>query len=316
MNTLTETQAAGLTPRVREILSGYDGESAGTRTRIARLLMHGRLGGTGRLLILPVDQGFEHGPDRSFGPNPPAYDPTYLFELAIEAGLSALAAPLGLLKAGAARYAGAVPLILKLNSANSLHPGGDDQAVTASIKDALDLGCEAIGFTLYPGSAHQYEMIEELRALARQAKAHGLAVVVWAYPRGGDLTGEDETALDVVTYAAHMACLLGADIVKVKVPEPHVRSEAAREAYLAMGLDLDSRRARIAQVMKSCFDSRRLVLFSGGAATDSASIHDTVRDIRDGGGTGSIIGRNTFQRPRAEALEMLDKIIAVYRDES
>src|SRR5882762_651249 len=172
-----------MTPRVRKILSYYESDNPGTKTNLARILMHGKLGGTGKLVILPVDQGFEHGPARSFAPNPPAYDPHYHFSLAIEAGLSAYAAPLGMIEAGAATFAGAIPTILKLNSSNSLATN-KGQAVTGSVSDALRLGCSAIGFTIYPGSEFAFEQMEELRELAEEAKSAGLAVVVWSYPRG------------------------------------------------------------------------------------------------------------------------------------
>src|ERR1700761_2649701 len=148
-----------MTPRVREILSHYESDNPGTKANLARILMQGRLGGTGKLVILPVDQGFEHGPARSFAPNPPAYDPHYHFELAIEAGLSAYAAPLGMLEAGASTFAGQIPLILKVNSSNSPSAAKSDpsQAITGSVRDALRLGCSAIGFTIYPGSDVQFD---------------------------------------------------------------------------------------------------------------------------------------------------------------
>src|SRR3569832_342579 len=175
------------TQRVREILSWYGSDNPGSLTNLARLLNHGKLGGTGKLVILPVDQGFEHGPARSFAPNPPAYDPHYHFQLAIDAGLSAFASPLGMIEAGADSFAGAIPTILKVNSSNSLAKA-KDQAVTGSVNDALRLGCAAIGFTIYPGSDHAFEMMEEIRELAEEAKAAGLAVVVWSYPRGDALS--------------------------------------------------------------------------------------------------------------------------------
>src|SRR5271169_4060467 len=173
------------TPRVKEILSWYGSDNPGTLNNLARLLNHGKLGGTGRLVILPVDQGFEHGPARSFAVNPPGYDPRYHFELAIESGCNAYAAPLGFLEAGARDFAGEVPLILKLNNHDVLLEDRDpDSAVTASVADALRLGCSAIGFTIYPGSVHRFDMYQKLRALAEEAKRNGLAVVVWSYPRG------------------------------------------------------------------------------------------------------------------------------------
>src|SRR5215472_2236062 len=219
-----------ITQRVKKMLDGYESDNPGTKANLARILMEGKLGGSGKVVILPVDQGFEHGPARSFASNPPAYDPHYHFQLAIDAGLNAYAAPLGMIEAGADSFAGAIPTILKCNSANSL-ARNKDQAVTASVKDALRLGCAAIGFTIYPGSDDQFGMMEEIRALAEEAKANGLAVVVWSYPRGGDLTKEGETAMDVCAYAAHMAALLGAHIIKVKPPTAVLFQDAAKKVY-------------------------------------------------------------------------------------
>ncbi|HEX9646883.1 MAG TPA: class I fructose-bisphosphate aldolase [Alphaproteobacteria bacterium] len=301
-----------VTQRVRRILANYESDNPGTKANLARILMHGRLAGSGRLVILPVDQGFEHGPARSFAPNPPAYDPHYHFQLAIDAGLSAYAAPLGMIEAGADSFAGAIPTILKLNSANSLAVT-KDQAVTGSVADALRLGCAAIGFTLYPGSEDQYEMIEELRELAEEAKAAGLAVVVWSYPRGGKLSKEGETAIDVTAYAAQLAALLGAHIIKVKPPTEHIEQDEARKVYQAQGIDVSSLRARIAHVVQSAFNGRRLVVFSGGAAKGTEGLLDEIREIRDGGATGSIIGRNSFQRSRKDALALLDTIVRIYQ---
>jgi fructose-bisphosphate aldolase, class I len=304
-----------ITPRVRRILDNYESDSPGTKANLARILLHGKLGGSGKLVILPVDQGFEHGPARSFAPNPPAYDPHYHFELAIDAGLSAYAAPLGMIEAGAATFAGQIPLILKVNSANSLARAKEnaDQAVTGSVDDALRLGCSAIGLTIYPGSDAAYAMIEEAQALALEAKRKGLAVVIWSYPRGGNLSKQGETAIDICAYAAHMAALLGAHIIKVKPPTEHLELEAAKKVYEAQKIDIGTLAARVKHVVQACFDGRRLVVFSGGEAKDEAGLLDDVKAIRDGGGTGSIIGRNTFQRPREKALELLDTIIGIYK---
>ena len=301
-----------VTQRVKKILSAYESDSPGTKSNLCRILMHGRLGGTGKLLILPVDQGFEHGPARSFAPNPAAYDPHYHYQLAVDAGLNAYAAPLGPLEAGADTFAGAVPTILKCNNANSLS-SNKDQAVTASVSDALRLGCSAIGFTIYPGSEDQYELIEEIRELAEEAKSVGLAVVVWSYPRGGMVTRESETAMDVCAYAAHLACLIGAHIIKVKPPTDAMFLDAAKKVYEAQKIDVSTLAKRIEHVVQSCFNGRRIVVFSGGEAKDLEGIFNEVRAIRDGGGNGSIIGRNTFQRPREDALAMLDTIIKIYQ---
>lgn len=295
----------------RAILSNYDGEVPGIRANLARILDHGRLAGTGRMVILPVDQGVEHGPAQSFSMNPSAYDPDYLFDLAISAGVNALAAPYGLLAACAARYAGAVPLILKANSANNLG-SGLDQAITASVTDALQLGCSAIGFTIYPGADSQYSMIEKVRAGIAAARAVGMPSVVWAYPRGGPLSKAGETALDVVAYAAQIAAQLGAHIIKVKLPTDHIEHKDMMAVYDKQGLDRAQASVRVEQVMSAAFAGKRIVVFSGGASKSSEAVMADVRAVRDGGGHGSIIGRNSFQRPRSEALELLKRIVECY----
>lgn len=300
-----------VTKRVKDILSWYETDNAGTKANLARILSTGKLGGTGKMVILPVDQGFEHGPARSFAPNPAAYDPFYHPQLAIDAGLNAYATPLGMMEVVADRVAGQVPLILKMNSANSLSTL-KDQAVTATINDALKLGCSAIGFTIYPGSDDCYNMMEEFRDLAEEAKSVGLAVVLWSYPRGGELSKEGETAMDVCAYAAHMAALMGAHIIKVKLPSDHLEQAEAKKVYEKYSIDLSSQAKRVEHVMQSAFNGRRLVVFSGGATKGADSVYDDARAIRDGGGNGSIIGRNVFQRPREEALAMLNKITNIY----
>ncbi len=298
-----------VTERVKKISDWYEGDPPGVKANLARILMNGKLGGTGKLLILPVDQGFEHGPARSFAPNPPAYDPHYHYQLAIEAGLSAYAAPLGMIANGSETYAGALPTILKLNSSNSLATS-KDQAVTASVKDALRLGCAAIGFTIYPGSEYAFQQMEELRELAEEAKSCGLAVVVWSYPRGPNLNKEAETAVDICAYAAHMAALMGANIIKVKPPTAHIGLEAARKAY--ENVDISSLPKRVQHIMQCAFNGKRVVVFSGGEAKGLDAVFEEICGIRDGGASGSIIGRNTFQRPKDQALDMLGKIINIY----
>jgi class I fructose-bisphosphate aldolase len=305
-----------LTPKVKEVLSWYEGENPGVKANLARLLMHGRLGGTGKLVILPVDQGYEHGPARSFASNPPAYDPHYLYQLALDAGLSGYAAPLGLLEQGADTFAGELPTILKMNSANSLAAGTPDQAVTASVRDALRLGCMGVGFTIYPGSDACYPMMEELREIIREAKSYGLAAVVWSYPRGGKVSKSGETALDIVAYAAHMAALMGANVIKVKPPDENLDLDAAKKVYEAEDIDRSTLAARVRHVMQCAFAGKRLVVFSGGDATSTEGLLETIRQIRDGGGSGSIIGRNSFRRPKAEALQMLDEVIQIYLNEA
>lgn len=301
-----------VTKKVKEILSWYESDNPGTKANLARLLCTGRLAGTGKMVILPVDQGFEHGPARSFAANPPAYDPMYHPQLAIDAGLNAYATPLGMMEAVADRVAGQIPLILKVNSSNSWATD-KDQAVTATVEDALRLGCAAIGFTIYPGSESFNDMVEEIRELALEAKAVGIPSVVWSYPRGGNISKDGETALDVCAYAAHLAALIGAHVIKVKLPSDHLEQPEAKKVYQAQGVDVSTQAARVAHVMQAAFNGRRIVVFSGGAKKGADSVYDDARAIRDGGGHGSIIGRNTFQRPREEALAMLDTIVRIYQ---
>ena len=301
-----------VTQKVKKILDWYESDNPGSKTNLARILMEGKLGGTGKLLILPVDQGFEHGPARSFAPNPPAYDPHYHFQLAIDAGLSAYAAPLGMIEAGAGTFAGAIPTILKLNSSNSLATS-KDQAVTGSVADALRLGCAAIGFTIYPGSEYAFDQMEELRELSEEAKSVGLAVVVWSYPRGPNLDKVAETAVDICAYAAHMAALLGAHIIKVKPPTANVSLEAAKKTYETNRIDISTLAKRVEHVVQCTFNGKRIVIFSGGEAKGLDGLYEEIRGLRDGGAFGSIIGRNTFQRPREEALAMLANVIAIYQ---
>ncbi len=303
------------TKRVKEILSWYSADSAGTLMNLARMLNHGRLGGTGKLVILPVDQGFEHGPARSFAPNAPAYDPRYHFELAIDAGCNAYAAPLGFLEAGAAEFAGDVPLILKLNNSDSLYSGPDPApAVTGSVDDALRLGCAAIGFTIYPASAARNEMYEQIRELAEEAKRAGLAVVVWSYPRGSGISKQGETAIDVVAYAAQIAAQLGAHLIKVKPPTEHIEQDAARVVYDEQKIPIGTLAERVSHVVQSAFGGRRIVIFSGGAAKGREGLLEEIKAIADGGGFGSIIGRNSFQRAKTEAIDLLHEVMSIYKN--
>lgn len=300
---------------VQKILSNYEGETPGVKANLARILSEGKLGGTGKLIILPVDQGFEHGPARSFSVNPDAYDPHYHYQLAIDAGLSAYAAPIGPLEAGADTFAGQIPTILKVNSANSLLPGiaPKTQAITASVDDALRLGCSAIGFTIYPGSSASLDMFEDIAEMRREAAAKGIASVIWSYPRGEDLDKDAETAADVTAYAAHIAALLGAHIIKVKLSTAHLSQPEAKKAFAAGNIPLETQADRVRECVRSSFNGRRVIVFSGGAAKGTDSVLDDARAIRDGGGNGSIIGRNCFQRPRDEAMQLLQTLIDIYK---
>ena len=303
------------TRAVQRILANYEADNPGVKANLCRMLMNGKLGGTGKMIILPVDQGFEHGPARSFAPNPDGYDPHYHYQLAIDAGLSAYAAPLGMIEAGAGTFAGQIPTILKVNSANSLLPdeAGKDQAITASVDDALRLGCSAIGFTIYPGSARSLDMFEEISQMREEAAAKGVATVIWSYPRGEALSKAGELAMDVSAYAAQIAALLGAHVIKVKLSTADLEQDEAKKVYKSEKIAIKSQAERVAHVMQSSFNGRRIVVFSGGAKKGSDSVYDDARAIRDGGGNGSIIGRNSFQRERGEALEMLGRLIDIYR---
>ncbi|HEY2772486.1 MAG TPA: class I fructose-bisphosphate aldolase [Candidatus Binatia bacterium] len=303
------------TARVKEILGWYAGENPGVLANLARIMNTGKLAGTGRFVILPVDQGFEHGPARSFAPNPPGYDPRYHFQLAIDAGCNAYAAPLGFIEGGAAEFAGDIPLILKLNNHDSLAPDGSDPtpSVTGSVQDALRLGCSAIGYTIYPGSAQFQGMYEVLAELSREAKANGLAVVVWSYPRGSGISKEGETAIDVTAYAAQIAAQLGANILKVKPPTAHIEQAEAKKVYEKEKIPVATLAERVRHVVDSSFGGRRIVIFSGGAKGSDEKVFEECKGIRDGGGFGSIIGRNSFQRPKADSLKFLAEVMKIYQ---
>ncbi|MBI2977022.1 MAG: class I fructose-bisphosphate aldolase [Chloroflexi bacterium] len=305
------------TERVKEMLSWYRSDNPGTLTNLSRLLNHGRLAGTGKLVILPVDQGFEHGPARSFAPNPPGYDPRYHAELAIASGCNGYAAPLGFIEAVAADYAGDIPLILKVNSHDVLYDEKDPMgAMTASVEDALRLGCVAVGYTIYPGTVDRRFLYEQLQGLVLEAKEAGLAVVVWSYPRGSGLSKAGESAVDVTAYAAQIAAQMGAHIIKVKLSTDLVEQAEAKKAYEKYQIPIGTLADRVRHVVQSAFNGRRIVIFSGGARSDTETVLNEARAIRDGGGFGSIIGRNSFQRPRAEALDLLGSIMKIYSGET
>ena len=304
-----------MTDTISNILKNYENENAGVKGNLYRMLNTGKLAGTGRMVILPVDQGFEHGPARSFAVNGDAYDPHYHYQLAVDSGCNAYAAPLGPLQAGADTFAGRIPTILKFNSSNSLASGNDDhdQAITGSIQDALELGCAAVGFTIYPGSDNQFELMEEVQEMIREAKTYGIASVVWAYIRGSSISKEGETAIDTVSYGAHIAALLGAHVIKVKLPTDHIEQAEAKKAFEENNIPIATQEDRVREVVRACFNGRRLVVFSGGSTKGADAVYQDAKDIHAGGGNGSIIGRNSFQRERGEALDMLDQIMDIYQ---
>ena len=299
--------------RVDEIISWYDHENEGTKENIERLLNTGYLAGTGKLVILPVDQGFEHGPSKSFVPNPDAFDPDYHFNFAIEAGCNAYAAPLGFIEHGAKKYFKQLPLILKLNNSDSLYSGDPVQVMTSTVDDAVRLGCAAVGFSIYPGSNSSPKMYSELRQITIEAKSKGLAVVVWSYPRGGNLNKEDEAAFDVVSYAAHIAAQMGANIIKIKPPTSHVSKKDILNILTSHNVKLENLSDRISHCIQSSFNGKRIVIFSGGAAKEKKEILSEIREIAKGGGFGSIVGRNSFQRPFSEGVSLMREIMDIYK---
>jgi class I fructose-bisphosphate aldolase len=290
---------------MQKTLSEYSHEIPALRGNLYRILNHGKLAGTGKLIILPVDQGFEHGPDASFMKNPAAYDPMYHLELAIDAGVNAYAAPLGMLEVAAAAKPGSIPMILKLNSSNGLKSSNNEpyQAVTATVEDALRLGCVGVGFTIYPGSNNCDEMLEQVQDIFQAAKNLGLVSIIWSYPRGSGI--KNDTALDVIGYAAHIGAMTGAHIIKVKLPT----SNGDKYQYQ----DIDTLAKRVAHIKKCAFAGRRILLFSGGNTKDDLELLAEVQSIKDGNGDGSIIGRNLFQRTKAEAISLVNKIVQIYK---
>lgn len=299
-----------MSERVEKILANYAGENPGIIGNLRRILNTGRLAGTGKVVILPVDQGFEHGPARSFAPNPPGYDPTYHPALAVEAGCNGYAAPLGFIETIAHEYAGKLPLILKVNNSDSLGgPEAPCSALTSAVDDALRLGCTAVGYTIYPGSGLRNQMYQDLRDLINEARSVGLPTIVWSYPRG-EMPKEAETAVDVVAYAAQIACQLGAHVVKVKPPTEVVYEKAAKKAY--ENIPIGTLAERVRHVVQSSFNGKRIVIFSGGAAKATDAVLDEIREIAKGGGFGSIVGRNAFQRSESDAVKLLHDIMDIH----
>jgi class I fructose-bisphosphate aldolase len=277
------------------------------------MLNHGTLAGTGKMVILPVDQGFEHGALRSFQPNPDAYDPDYHVQLAIDSGCNAYAAPLGFLESVADKFAGQIPLILKLNNSDTLAKVDPCSAVTSSVRDAQRMGCTAIGYTIYPGSSLRNQMYEDLREIILEAKDAGMPSIVWAYPRGAGLSKEGETAVVVAAYAAHISAELGAHVIKIKPPTAHVEQAEAKKVIEKYNVPIKTLAERVRHCVQSAFNGKRIVIFSGGENRDTAGLLEDVKGLADGGAFGSIMGRNAFQRPRAEGLKLLHDVMDIFK---
>jgi class I fructose-bisphosphate aldolase len=278
--------------------------SPGKRTRLRRLLFE--FGpGNGTLLFLPIDQGIEHGP-RDFFPNPASKDPEYQFHLAAEAGYSAIACQIGLATKYYPDYAGQVPLILKINGKTDVPPS--DEALSplnGSVEDAVRLGADAVGYTLYVGSPRQDADLGQLRQVRQDCDRFGMPLVVWAYPRGSALDKKGgQTTFYAIDYAARMAMEQGADVVKLNLPK--IDPERDKDTPAPYNeLDVTQEEA-VRQVVASA--GRSLVVLSGGSKTDDEQLLRQTRFIMEAGGSGVIYGRNVWQRDHSEALEIIEQI--------
>ena len=307
-----------MTNSVQKILRFYSAETPGVISNLARILHHGYLKGTGKIVILPVDQGFEHGPLISFAGRPAAYDPLYHFKLACESGCSAYAAPLGFLQAGAMEFAGEIPLILKINNSSQFYKNeaAPLPALTSCVENALSLGCSAIGFTIYPGSDCANQMYEQVAKIASQAKKYGLVVVIWAYPRGRGVSKQGETAVDIVSYAAHIAAQLGAHIIKVKPPADWIENSDVKALFTKENIPTKKLSDRVRLVIQSAFQGKRIVIFSGGPAKGKTAFIQEIKELSQGGSFGSIVGRNAFKRSFSDACCLLKEIMDIYKNQT
>ena len=278
--------------------------SAGKRTRLHRLLYkHGPANGT--LLFLPIDQGLEHGP-RDFFPNPPAKDPEFQLRLAKEGNFSGIVFQIGIAEKYMQKYAGDVPLVLKLNGKTEIP--SDKQPISpiiASVEDAVRLGADAVGYTLYVGSPLQAADFEQFRKVREDADRYGMPIIVWAYPRGEAIEAKGgRDSFYAVDYAARVANELGADVVKINVPKLNPEKDAAApKPYSSMQISVED---AVRQVVASA--GRALVLFSGGEMQGEGDVIQKARVAMDGGATGIIFGRNVWQRPFDDALALAGEI--------
>jgi class I fructose-bisphosphate aldolase len=277
----------------------------GKRARLWRLLYaHGPANGT--LMVLPLDQGLEHGPT-DFFPNPPALDAAYQVRLALEGGYSAIALGVGLAEKYLHEHAGEVPLILKLNGKTNI---ADDAEATspafATVEDAVRLGADAVGYTVYVGSPRQETEIREYGRVRQECERLGMPLVVWAYPRGRDIEAKGgKGSLYAQDYAARVAEELGADVVKLHEPSPDPGESP--EPYRSLREDAE---ARVRRVVRSA--GRVRVLFSGGVKNDDdAAVLRKVKLYMECGATGVMFGRNMWLRPMDEALALTRRVRAL-----
>jgi fructose-bisphosphate aldolase, class I len=276
--------------------------SPGKRTRLRRLLFE--FGpGNGTLLLLPIDQGIEHGP-RDFFANPASKDPEYQFHLAAEAGYSAIACQIGLAEKYYPDYAGQVPLLLKVNGKTDVPPSDDALSTTnASVEDAVRLGADAVGYTLYVGSPRQDVDLHQLKGVREECDRYGMPLVIWAYPRGKYISEKGgQNSLYAIDYAARLAMEMGADVVKLNLPSPEPTKDSPAP-YDELEL---SQEEAVQQVVSSA--GRSLVVLSGGSKIDDDALLGQTRYIMEAGGSGVIYGRNVWQRPHKDAIEIIDQI--------
>lgn len=278
--------------------------SPGKRTRLRRLLFE--FGpGNGTLLLLPIDQGIEHGP-RDFFPNPASKDPDYQFRLAAEAGYSAIACQIGLASKYYPDYAGQVPLLLKVNGKTDLPPSDEAFSTTnASVEDAVRLGADAVGYTLYVGSPRQDQDLRQLQTVREDCDRYGMPLVIWAYPRGSAVAAKGgQNSFYAIDYAARMAMEMGADVVKLNMPKLDPDNDRNAPApYNEMDV---SQEEAVRQVVESA--GRSLVVLSGGSKIDDDQLLGQTRYIMQAGGSGVIYGRNVWQREWSEALDVIEQI--------
>src|SRR3954471_5762053 len=278
--------------------------SPGKRTRLRRLLFE--FGpGHGTLLLLPIDQGIEHGP-RDFFANPASKDPEYQFHLAAEAGYSAIACQIGLAEKYYPDYAGQVPLLLKINAKTEI-PSSDNafSPLNASVEDAVRLGADAVGYTLYVGSPRQDADLAQLRQVRSDCDRYGMPLVVWAYPRGSAIDGKGgHVSFYAIDYAARLAMEMGADVVKLNMPK--IDPEKDKDAPAPYNEMEITQEEAVRQVVSSA--GRSLVVLSGGSKIDDTQLLQQTRLIMQAGGSGVIYGRNVGQRSHSEAGEIVEQI--------
>ncbi len=275
----------------------------GKRARLHRLLFE--FGpGNGTLMLLPIDQGIEHGP-RDFFPNPASKDPDYQFRLAAEAGYSAIACQIGLASKYYPDYAGRVPLILKVNGKTDVPPSGDAFSTTnPSVEDAVRLGADAVGYTLYVGSPRQDEDLHQLKGVREDCERYGMPLVIWSYPRGSAIDKKGgQLSLYAIDYAARMAMEMGADVVKLNMPAPGEKDRDSPAPYNEMDVTQE-------EAIRHCVESagRSLVVLSGGSRVDDETVLSHAQWVMEAGGSGVIFGRNVWQREWNDALEIIGQI--------